>query len=113
MIVVPLRYRGQVIGVLQIVSPELFAFGPVDEQTLQLMAGLIGAAMSHAAEFQAKQAALEALSEAKEAAEAATRAKSRVPGEHEPRDPHAHERHPGHDRAGPGHAADRRSSTST
>ena len=76
MIVVPLRYRGIVIGVLQIVSPELFAFGPVDEQTLQLMAGLIGAAMSHAAEFRAKQAALEALSVAKEAAEAATRAKS-------------------------------------
>ena len=76
MIVVPLRHRGQIIGVLQVVSPELFAFGPVDEQTLQLMAGLIGAAMSHASEFEAKQAALVALGAAKEAAEAATRAKS-------------------------------------
>ena len=76
MIVVPLRHLGQIIGVLQVVSPELFAFGPVDEQTLQLMAGLIGAAMSHAAEFEAKQAALVALGAAKEVAEAATRAKS-------------------------------------
>ena len=28
----------------------------------------------------------------------------RVPGQHEPRDPHAHERHHRHDRTGPGHA---------
>ena len=31
----------------------------------------------------------------------------RVPGQRQPRDPHAHERHPRHDRAGPRHAADR------
>ena len=30
----------------------------------------------------------------------------RVPGQHEPRDPHADERHHRHDRAGPGHRAD-------
>ena len=32
----------------------------------------------------------------------------RVPGQHEPRDPHADERHPRHDRAGPRHRADAR-----
>ncbi|MGI4791370.1 MAG: response regulator [Janthinobacterium lividum] len=76
MIVVPLLYAQQVIGVLQVLSPELYAFGPVDVHTLQLMAGLIGAAMSHAAEFEAKQAALNELQAAKEVAEAATQAKS-------------------------------------
>ena len=76
MIVVPLFYAGQVVGVLQVLSPELYAFGPVDVHTLQLMAGLIGAAMSHTAEFEARQAALLELQFAKETAEAATRAKS-------------------------------------
>ena len=87
MIVVPLYYAGQVVGVLQVLSPEFHAFsgsnGPVDIQTLELMAGFIGAAMSHAAEFEARQATLNELQDAlkelqlaKEAAEAATRAKS-------------------------------------
>ena len=83
MIVVPLFYARKVVGVLQVLSPELYAFGPVDVHTLELMAGLIGAAMSHTAEFEARQAALNRLQtalgelqEAKETAEAATRAKS-------------------------------------
>ena len=76
LIVVPLEYTRKVIGVLQVQSPELYAFSSVDDHTLQLMAGLIGAAMSHTAEFEAKQAALLELQDAKEAAEAATRAKS-------------------------------------
>ena len=83
MIVVPLFYTHKVVGVLQVLSPELYAFGPVDVHTLELMAGLIGAAMSHTAEFEARQVALNRLQgalgelqEAKETAEAATRAKS-------------------------------------
>ena len=83
LIVVPLYYERQVKGVLQVQSPELYAFSPVDDHTLQLMAGLMGAAMSHTAEFEARQAtlnelqaALKELQFAKEAAEAATRAKS-------------------------------------
>jgi len=83
MIVVPLFYARKVVGVLQVLSPELYAFGPVDVHTLELMAGLIGAAMSHTAEFEARQAALNRLQSAlgelqvaKETAEAATRAKS-------------------------------------
>jgi len=54
-IVVPLRYERSVVGVLQVTSPEMFAFSAMDEHTLQLMAGLIAAAMSHTAEFEAKQ----------------------------------------------------------
>ena len=76
LIVVPLYYLQQAVGVLQVQSAEQYAFSPVDVHTLELMAGLIGAAMSHTAEFEAKQAALLELQVAKETAEAATRAKS-------------------------------------
>ncbi len=76
LIVVPLYDQQQAVGVLQVQSAEQYAFGPVDVHTLELMAGLIGAAMSHTAEFEAKQAALLELQVAKETAEAATRAKS-------------------------------------
>lgn len=54
-IVVPLRHDRVVVGVLQVMSAEIHAFSALDEQTLQLMAGLIAAAMSHAAEFDAKR----------------------------------------------------------
>ena len=54
-VVVPLHYDRAVVGVLQITSPELYAFTAMDEHTLHLMAGLMAAAMSHAAEFEAKQ----------------------------------------------------------
>jgi len=76
LIVVPLRYQGRVAGVLQVLSAELYAFDQSDVQTLELMAGLIGAALSHTAEFEAKQAVLNELQVAKETAEAGTRAKS-------------------------------------
>ena len=49
-----------------------------------------------------------ALVAAKEAAEASTRAKSRVPRQHEPRDPDAHERRHRHDVAPPRHGPRRR-----
>ncbi len=55
LIVVPLVYDRQPVGVMQVQSPELYAFSAMDIHTLQLMAGLIGAAMSHSAEFEAKQ----------------------------------------------------------
>ena len=45
---------------------------------------------------------------AKEAAGGGQPGQGRVPGQRQPRDPHAHERHPRHDRAGPRHRADRR-----
>jgi len=55
MIVVPLQHEHQVVGVLKVYSPEAHAFGTEAVCTLQLMAGLIGAAMAHASEFEAKQ----------------------------------------------------------
>ena len=55
LIVVPLLHERRVIGVLRVISPEPYAFDAMDVHTLQLMAGLIGAAMSHHAEFEAKQ----------------------------------------------------------
>ncbi len=57
-IVVPLHHRRRVVGVLQVMSPERYAFSALDVDTLMLMTGLIAAAMSHAAEFAAKQALL-------------------------------------------------------
>lgn len=55
MIVVPLHHDCRVVGVLKVVSPSAHSFGERDVQTLQLMAGLIGAAILHTSEFEAKQ----------------------------------------------------------
>ena len=66
----------------------------------------IRSAMERAAEGKTRDAA--ELQRAKEAAEAASRAKSAVPGQHEPRDPHADERRARHDRAAARHRARRR-----
>jgi PAS domain S-box-containing protein len=83
MIVVPLRHAGQVVGVLKVSSCRAAAFGSEVADMLELMSGLLAAAMSQVAEFEAKQArlaertaALEELGRAKEIAESANRAKS-------------------------------------
>ena len=55
LIVVPLYHRQEIVGVLKVFSTETRAFNNRDVDTLQLMAGLIAAAMSHTAEFEAKQ----------------------------------------------------------
>lgn len=55
LIVVPLYYAQETVGVLKVTSDSPRAFGDKDVNTLQLMAGLIAAAMSHAAEFEAKR----------------------------------------------------------
>jgi PAS domain S-box-containing protein len=52
-----------------------------------------------------RKRAEEAARQAKEAAEAAQSRQERIPGQHEPRNPHANERNHGHDRAGPRHRA--------
>jgi diguanylate cyclase (GGDEF)-like protein len=57
-VVVPLHHERRIVGVLQIMSPERYAFSAMDVHTLQLMTGLITAAMSHAAEYAAKQTML-------------------------------------------------------
>ncbi len=58
MIVVPLHHEQRVVGVLKVLSRKVRAFTDRDVRTLQLMAGLIGAAMSHTAEFEARQTML-------------------------------------------------------
>ncbi|NJL22624.1 MAG: PAS domain S-box protein, partial [Leptolyngbyaceae cyanobacterium SM1_3_5] len=55
MIVVPLCNNQSVVGVLKVLSSRPQAFDESQIQTLQLLAGLTGAAMSHAVEFEARQ----------------------------------------------------------
>ena len=59
LIVVPLYHRQEIVGVLKVFSEKPHDFDDRDVDTLQLMAGLIAAAMSHTAEFEAKQALLD------------------------------------------------------
>jgi len=58
MVVVPLYHNGGAVGVLKVLSNRLRAFSERDARALQFMAGLIGAAMSNAAEFESRQALL-------------------------------------------------------
>ena len=58
MVVVPLLHNGKAVGVLKVLSTKPGAFAEHDAAALQLMAGLIGAAMSNAAEFESRQALL-------------------------------------------------------
>ncbi|MGB3681197.1 MAG: PAS domain S-box protein [Rubrobacteraceae bacterium] len=55
LIVVPLYHNQETVGVLKVVSGGPHAFEDRDVYALQLMAGLIAAAMSHAAKFEAEQ----------------------------------------------------------
>jgi signal transduction histidine kinase/putative methionine-R-sulfoxide reductase with GAF domain len=55
MVVVPLYHNGGPVGVLKVLSTKPNAFSEPDERALQLMAGLIGAAMSNAAESESRQ----------------------------------------------------------
>ncbi len=71
MVVVPLRQARRVIGVLKVFSTKPYALSDRDVRTLQLMAGLVGAALRHASELDEKQklqaeraAAVQALQEA-------------------------------------------------
>ena len=83
-IVVPLRTGDKTIGVLKNYSSLPHHFSAKDANTFQVIAGILGSALSQAAEFNAKTKAVEALEEtktqlilAKNQAEAATEAKSR------------------------------------
>src|SRR5688572_68076 len=54
MIIVPLFHRAESVGALKVFAPTRAAFDDRDVETLQLMAGLIGAAMARAAEAEAR-----------------------------------------------------------
>jgi PAS domain S-box-containing protein len=59
LLVVPLRDEQRIIGVIKVVSPEQRAFTERDAKALRLLGGLMGAALSHAAAFETRQARLE------------------------------------------------------
>jgi diguanylate cyclase (GGDEF)-like protein len=61
MILVPLRHRGEVVGVLNVNSPEVRTFNENDVRTVQLIAGAISAAYGHAVDVAAKQRLLDEL----------------------------------------------------
>jgi len=61
MIVVPLRHGDKPIGLLQVSSRDTGAFDDDDVHTLDLLSVVLSATMSHAAEFEAKRAEVEAL----------------------------------------------------
>lgn len=61
MIIVPLRHRCKVVGVLNVNSPEIRAFDRKDIRTVQLIAGAIASAYGHAVDVAAKQQLLNEL----------------------------------------------------
>lgn len=63
MIIVPLRHRGEVVGVLNVNSPDVRAFDANDVRTVQLTAGAICAAYGHAADLALKEHLLDELRE--------------------------------------------------
>lgn len=64
MVVAPLIHVGKPVGVLKIMGPVPDAFNERDIQTLQLMAGLIGAALGHQADHETNCRLLAELTEA-------------------------------------------------
>jgi len=53
MILTPLYHERRLVGVLNVVSPRAHAFADTDVQTLELIGGLCGAALSHVSAFEA------------------------------------------------------------
>jgi signal transduction histidine kinase len=51
MVVVPLRHDGAALAVLEVISPQAYAFSESDVDTLELLANLMGAAIAHADDY--------------------------------------------------------------
>ncbi|GEM_PF-5829231 len=64
MIVVPLKYRREPVGVLKVLSSKPRTFGQLDAQVLLLMAEFMAAALNGASEFQAKRELITELQQA-------------------------------------------------
>jgi PAS domain S-box-containing protein len=58
-LVVPLKDEQRTLGVLKVVSHEAHAFSERDAKALRILGGLMGAALGHAAAFEARQSRLE------------------------------------------------------
>ena len=61
MIIVPVHRVGSTVGAINVSYPEPNAYDDLDVRTLELMGRLLGAAMSNAAEFEAKQTLVDEL----------------------------------------------------
>jgi diguanylate cyclase (GGDEF)-like protein len=55
MVVVPLKHQEELVGVLKVASPQAGFFGTGEVELLELMSGLIAAAMFHAARYGADE----------------------------------------------------------
>lgn len=78
MVVAPLFHAGNPVGVLKILSQTPDAFKERDIQTLQLMAGLIGAAIGHQADYEANRKLLQGRTEALDALKTEIEHRSRI-----------------------------------
>lgn len=55
MLVLPLRYRETVVGVLKVLSGQVAGFNETDQKVLGLMSEMIAASMFHAAQYEASE----------------------------------------------------------
>lgn len=78
MVVAPLFHVGNPVGVLKIMSEVPDAFSERDVQTLQLMAGLIGAAIGHQADYETNRRMLAGRTEALDALKSEIEHRARV-----------------------------------
>lgn len=78
MVVAPLIHVGNPVGVLKILSQAPDAFNERDVQTLQLMAGLIGAAIGHQADYEVNRKLLQGRTEALDALKTEIEHRSRI-----------------------------------
>ncbi|MBD2234488.1 PAS domain S-box protein [Phormidium tenue] len=66
LVVVPLTYQSEQVGVIKVFSRQPSAFTGSDQQTLQLMAGFLAASLHSAREFEAKTTLLQELRDSEE-----------------------------------------------
>ncbi|MBW4460366.1 MAG: PAS domain S-box protein [Nodosilinea sp. WJT8-NPBG4] len=66
LVVVPLTYQAEQVGVIKVFSQQPNAFTGSDRQTLQLMAGFLAASLHSAREFEAKTILLQELQDSEE-----------------------------------------------
>jgi PAS domain S-box-containing protein len=58
-VAVPLKADGRILGVLNVVAPEPSSFRDRDARALELLGGMMGSAVGHAATFEGRQSRLE------------------------------------------------------
>ena len=78
MVVAPLKYEGNVVGVLKVLSPRVAGFHEQQVATLELMAGVLGGALGHAQAYAERAYAEAQASESAERLAAVLRAATEV-----------------------------------